>query len=104
MKVAVIGSRTICINNLGDYLPKECTEILSDGAKGVDECAAIYATDNSLKLTVFLPEYDKYGRKAPIVRNKQIVDYSDAVLAFWYGKSEETLFVIRYCENVKNTA
>lgn len=36
MKVAVIGSRGLLIENLGDYLPKETTEIISGGAKGID--------------------------------------------------------------------
>lgn len=39
MKVAVIGSRDYIVENLGDYLPKETTEIVSGGAKGVDTCA-----------------------------------------------------------------
>ena len=35
MKIAVIGSRNIEPENLGDYLPKEVSEIVSGGAKGV---------------------------------------------------------------------
>ena len=31
MKVAVVGSRNLTINNLGDYLPKDTTEIVSGG-------------------------------------------------------------------------
>ena len=45
-----------------------------------------------------MPEYERYGRGAPIVRNKQIVDYADEVVAFWDGKSKGTLSVIKYCE------
>ena len=39
MKVAVIGSRTICIDHLEWYIPSTVTEIISGGAKGVDTCA-----------------------------------------------------------------
>ncbi len=98
MKIAIIGSRTISIDNIGDYLPKECLEIVSGGAKGVDSCAAKYAKENGIILTVFLPQYSKYGKAAPIVRNKQIVDYADKVIAFWDGKSRGTLDVIKYSE------
>ena len=42
MKVAVIGSRGLTISNLGDYLPRDTTEIISGGAKGVDTCARDY--------------------------------------------------------------
>ena len=82
MKVAVIGSRNLTIENLGQYLPKETTEIVSGGAMGVDTCARKYASENGLKLTEFLPEYQKYGRGAPLKRNLQIIDYADCVLAF----------------------
>ena len=43
MKVAVIGSRGLAVENLADYLPPETTEIISGGAKGVDACAREYA-------------------------------------------------------------
>lgn len=43
MKIAIIGSRNLIIDHLEDYIPKECTEIVSGGAKGIDACAAAYA-------------------------------------------------------------
>ena len=98
MKIAVIGSRSLHIKNLESYLPQDCTEIVSGGACGIDQSAAEYAVTHAIKLTEFLPQYSIYGRAAPIVRNKQIVDYADYVLAFWDGKSAGTLSVIRYCE------
>ena len=101
MKIAVIGSRNLRVENLEDYLPAECTEIVSGGAKGIDECAAKYATAHGVKLMEFQPQYETYGRAAPIIRNKQIVDYADSVLAFWDGKSKGTLSVIRHCEKTK---
>ena len=100
MKIAIIGSRNLIVTNLEEYLPSGVSEIVSGGAKGIDSCAAEYAHKNSLKLTEFLPEYAKYGRSAPIVRNKQIVDYADEVLAFWDGSSRGTLSVIKYCDKI----
>ena len=43
MKIAVIGSRGITVDDLGRYLPPDTTELVSGGAKGVDTCAAEYA-------------------------------------------------------------
>jgi len=99
MKIAVIGSRKVCAIDIGKYI-SECEEIVSGGAVGVDSCAAEYAKENGIKLTVFLPQYKLYGRAAPIVRNKEIVDYADKVLAFWDGKSKGTLSVIKYAEKI----
>ena len=98
MKLAVIGSRNLVIENLEDYVSDKVTEIVSGGAKGIDCCAAEFAIARGLKLTEFFPEYQRYGRAAPIKRNERIVDYADEVLAFWNGKSKGTLSVIKYCE------
>lgn len=98
MKIAVIGSRGLTVKNLGHYLPKDITEIVSGGARGIDTCAKEYAVANNIKLTEFLPEYEKYGRSAPLKRNLQIIDYADEVLAFWDGKSRGTKYVIDNCK------
>lgn len=105
MKLAIIGSRNLQISNLGDYIlrlekftSEEVSEIVSGGARGVDSCAKKFALENNLKLTEFLPEYDKYQRSAPLKRNIQIIDYADVVMAFWDGKSRGTEYVIRNCK------
>ena len=97
MKIAVVGSRNIVIKDIGEYI-SNCEEIVSGGAVGVDSCTAEYAKRKGLRLTVFLPQYELYGRAAPIVRNKKIVDYADKVIAFWDGSSKGTLSVIKYAE------
>lgn len=100
MKVAVIGSRGIENVNIGEYIPKETTEIVSGGARGVDTIAREYAQQHNLKLTEFLPKYDKFGRSAPLKRNIQIIEYADLVLAFWDGSSRGTKYVIDHCKHL----
>jgi hypothetical protein len=94
MKIAIIGSRNITIENIKDYIPSNATEIVSGGAKGVDTCAAEYATQNKIKLTVFLPNYTRYGKGAPLKRNSEIAEYADSAIAFWDGSSKGTLYTI----------
>ena len=98
MKVAVIGSRNLRVDDLGKYLPDGVTEIVSGGARGVDTSAKEYALAHGIKLTEFLPEYGKYGRGAPLRRNITIIEYADLVLAFWDGKSRGTKYVIDNCK------
>ena len=97
MRVAVIGSRGLTVPDLERYLPAETSEIVSGGARGVDQSAAAWARAHGVSLTEFLPEYDKYGRQAPLLRNLTIIDHSDLVLAFWDGVSRGTAFVIQKC-------
>ena len=98
MKYAIVGSRKLGNIALERYIPKDASEIVTGGAVGVDSVAADYARAAGLELTLFLPEYERYGRAAPIVRNKRIVDYADEVIAFWNGCSKGTLSVINYAK------
>ena len=98
MKVAVVGSRNLHIDDLGKYLPYGVTEIVSGGAKGIDTDARTYALQHGIKLTEILPEYEKYGRNAPLRRNISIIENVDHVLIFWDGKSHGTRFVIENCQ------
>ena len=98
MKVAVIGSRGLLVNDLEKYLPENTNEIISGGARGIDACAKEYAVANNITLTEFLPDYKKHGRCAPLKRNLQIIDYADEIIAFWDKKSKGTKFVIDNCK------
>jgi len=100
VKVAVIGSRNVRVDDLGKYLPKDVSEIVSGGAKGVDTSAREYALAHGLKLTEFLPEYKRYGKGAPLKRNIAIMEYADQILVFWDGTSRGTKFVIEQCEKM----
>ena len=56
------------------------------------------AKSHDIKLTEFLPEYEKYGRAAPLKRNITIIEHADLILAFWDGSSHGTKFVIAHCK------
>ena len=98
MKVAIIGSRGLAVEDFSPYLPKGVTEIVSGGALGIDRCARRYAQAHSIKLTEFLPDYEQFGKGAPLKRNLTIIEHSDLVLAFWDGRSRGTQFVIDQCK------
>lgn len=100
MKVAVIGSRSLEVDDLGKYLPEGTTEIISGGARGVDTSAREYALSHNILLSEFLPDYKKYGRSAPLKRNLAIIERADVVLAFWDGSSSGTRFVIENCKRL----
>ena len=97
MKIAIIGSRKIKNPDIEKFVSAD-DEIVSGGAVGVDSAAAKFAKEQGLKLTEFLPQYEKYGRGAPIIRNREIVDYAEKVVAFWDGRSRGTLSVIEYAQ------
>ena len=100
MKIGIVGSRSLVISSLDEYVPEECTEIISGGAAGVDKCAADYAKSKNILLTEILPEYKIYGKGAPLIRNKIIVEKADMIIAFWDEKSKGTKFVIDYANRL----
>lgn len=65
-------------------------EVVSGGAKGADSLGARWAKENGVKLTEFIPDWDKYGKSAGFRRNEDIVAAADTVLAFWDGASKGT--------------
>ena len=96
MKVAVIGSRRIERLKLEQFLPEDICEIISVGARGVDTLAAEYARSHGIPLRVYPPDYNQYGRKASLVRDRLIADECDILFAFWDGKSSGTAYTVRY--------
>ena len=103
MKVAVIGSRDAnadAARLILKHLPADVTEIVSGGARGIDALAEDVAKSLSLPTKIFLPDYETYGRQAPLFRNRQIIDYADRVLAFWDGRSPGTRSVIGTCLDI----
>ena len=96
MRLAVIGSRNCPDLDISGYVDCRTDTIVSGGARGADMLARNYARQNGLTLVEYLPEYGKYGRRAPIMRNILIVDNSDVVLALWDGHSRGTWFTLNY--------
>lgn len=98
MKVAVVGSRSIVHQDIAATLPRETTEIITGGAKGIDTLAAQTANELGLPLTVILPDYAVFGKAAPLHCNDQIIAQADFVLIFWDGVSNGTKYVIEQCK------
>ncbi|MBE6592699.1 MAG: hypothetical protein E7642_01750 [Ruminococcaceae bacterium] len=98
MKMLIVGSRSITDFDLSAYIPKEVDTIISGGADGVDSLAEQYADTHRLSKYILRPRYDLYGRAAPIKRNEQMVDISDAVLIIWDGRSKGTQYTLKYAK------
>ena len=103
MKLAIIGSRNISVDNLDSYISDAVTEIVSGGAIGVDSFAREYANRKEIPLTEFLPNYSIYGKYAPLKRNQEIAEYADAALVFWDGKSKGTLYTINFFKKLNKS-
>ena len=100
MKIAIVGSRSITADLPENCIPESTTEIFSGGAIGIDTSARRYAREHHILITDILPEYDLYGKRAPLIRNDLIISLSDKVFIFWDGKSRGTGYTIKKCREI----
>lgn len=103
VKVLVSGSRSIkqCapVQYALENSPFEPEIIVHGGAQGVDSYTDMYAAIEDIDTEVVEPNYHKYGKRAPLKRNKRMVDKVDAAIFIWDQESSGTKHTI---EEVKN--
>ena len=71
-------------NNILEINNLENIEIVEGGATGIDSLAKSYAISKNFKYKEFPADWNKYGRAAGPIRNKQMAEYSDILIAFRY--------------------
>jgi predicted Rossmann fold nucleotide-binding protein DprA/Smf involved in DNA uptake len=104
MRIAIVGSREYAkldaVRKFVAELPAD-TVIVSGGARGVDSAAEQAARARGLEVKIFPALWGQYGKRAGFLRNRQIVEASDKVVAFWDGLSAGTLSTIQLATDAK---
>ena len=97
MKIAIVGG--------GDYpdLDRVCryvkslpsgTVVVSGNAEGVDRVAETTAQHCGLEVISIPAQWDELGKSAGFIRDIEIIEQVETVVAFWDGKSKGTLHSI----------
>jgi len=95
--VCICGSRNISFVNLDLFIdPEHVGCVVSGGAAGVDTLAEQWAKRNKIEWVCYLPNYKSFGKRAPLIRDQEMVDFCDVVIAFWDGKSTGTKYTMDY--------
>ncbi|NLS78827.1 MAG: DUF2493 domain-containing protein [Chloroflexi bacterium] len=67
------------------------------GAAGFDAQVARYAQAHDIPQLVIRPAYDQYGRAAPLIRDRQMVDLADLLVACYDGRPRGgTCYTVSY--------
>lgn len=94
MKVIIAGSRSgFVARNVFEAIEESkfvITEIVSGTARGVDRDGEYYGKCNNIPIKRFPADWDQYGKAAGYIRNKQMAEYADALIAVWDGESRGT--------------
>lgn len=101
MNIVVGGSRffddykflSTSLDKIFAEINEEIT-IISGHCRGVDPMAERYAKERGINLIIKEPQWGIYGKAADPIRNKQMLQSGDLVIAFWDGHSRGTLDLI----------
>lgn len=62
-----------------------------------------YAKDNGFRVEKHPADWEKYGRAAGPIRNREMAEISDYVICFWDGKSRGTKSMIDYAKKLNKS-
>lgn len=94
MKTIIAGSR-----DFNDYellcaviesCPWEITAVVCGKARGADSLGEDYANNNNIPVLPFPANWKLYGNGAGPIRNQEMADNADALIALWDGVSRGT--------------
>lgn len=95
LKTIICGSRRFndyeFMKAVLDSIPWEISEVVSGRAKGADTLGEKWSQEFlSKEAKMFPAAWDKFGRAAGPIRNKQMKDYAEACVAFYLEGSKGT--------------
>jgi YspA, cpYpsA-related SLOG family len=98
MRTIIAGSRTINDSQLVeaaiDRSGFDITTVISGTAGGVDKLGELWALDNQVPILFFPANWREHGKKAGFIRNSEMADHADGLIAVWDGKSKGTKMMI----------
>ena len=102
-RVIIAGSREfgdyalLCEKCDGLLCQKQGTHhiiIISGTARGADQLGERYAHERGYDIQQFPANWERDGKAAGFIRNRQMADVADALIAFWDGRSRGTANMI----------
>lgn len=106
--VGIVGCRNY--NDYGEFSKKinewvgvngKIDIIVSGGCNGVDKLAEIYSKENNISMKIFNADWKTYGKRAGPIRNKQIVDAVNHLIALPSKNSKGTYITIKMADEKK---
>jgi len=71
------------------------------GAVGFYRQVEMYAIKHNVKTLIIRPNYEKYGRHAPLIRNEEIIEMGELLVALFDGRQNGgTYFTIKTASKV----
>ena len=68
--------------------------IVSGGCAGADMLGEAYAKERGYQVKRYPAQWERYGKKAGRIRNAEMANNADALIAYWNGESRGTRHMI----------
>lgn len=75
-------------------------EVVSGTARGADHAGELWAEANDVPVEEFPANWDEHGNAAGPIRNSEMAQYADQLIALWDGKSSGTRDMIEKARDV----
>lgn len=76
-------------------LPQSVCEVVSGTARGADSVGEDAAAYLGIPVEQFPADWDRHGKRAGLIRNEEMAEYADSLLAIWDGESSGTHHMIK---------
>lgn len=94
MRVIVAGGRFYNdyekVKSVLDRCPCEISAVVCGMARGADMLGYQWAREKNIPILKYPADWDKYGKAAGHIRNKEMAENADVLIAFWDGESRGT--------------
>lgn len=100
MKTIIAGSRSITNMAMIEKAVglsgwrERITEVVSGGAWGADRLGEQWAKRNGIPVTRFPADWNRHGKSAGAIRNKEMAAYAEALIAIWNLGSRGTRHMV----------
>ena len=91
--------RAKCDNILAGKAASHRIVIISGAARGADSLGEKYANEKSYTIERYSADWNTHGKAAGPIRNAQMANSADALIAFWDGQSHGTKSMINIARN-----
>ena len=103
MKLIIAGSRKFTdkdfVFSVLNSMMQFPREVVCGKARGVDTIGELWAKSKCIKVSEFPAFWGLYGKKAGFLRNQEMANYADSLIAFWDGESKGTASMIKLMED-----
>lgn len=98
MRVIIAGGRDFddpaLLHKTCDELVTLPATVLTGCARGADHIGELWAIGNGIPVERYPAEWDRFGKSAGYIRNKEMAAAADVLICFWNGSSKGSKHMI----------